>query len=80
VGSHHPIWVYCGLFDLEETIRWVCASAPAGCSPRGLGGMSYPFKDFGSSEWVRLWKTRGHARQLLLWRFVFRRVGRCGGA
>jgi hypothetical protein len=47
VGSHHPIWVYCGLFDLEETIRGVCWSAPAGCSPRGLGGMSYPFKDFG---------------------------------
>jgi hypothetical protein len=24
---------YCGLFDFEETIWWVRASAPAGCSP-----------------------------------------------
>jgi hypothetical protein len=50
----------------EKTIRWVCTSASAGCSPRGLGGMSYPFKGFESSEWVRLGKRRGHARQLLL--------------
>jgi hypothetical protein len=35
-----------GLFDLKEVVRWVCASAPTGCSPQGLGGMSYPFKGF----------------------------------
>jgi hypothetical protein len=41
-------------------------SAPAGCSPRGFGGISYPIKGFESSEWVYLGKTRGHAEQLLL--------------
>jgi hypothetical protein len=59
MGPRHPIWLHYGLFDLEKTIRWVRASAPAGCSPRGLGGMSYPFKGFESSEWARLGKTRG---------------------
>jgi hypothetical protein len=33
VGPHNPIWVCCGLFVLEETVRWVCASAPARCIP-----------------------------------------------
>jgi hypothetical protein len=42
-------WVFVVLFVLKEAIRWVRASAPAGCSPRGLGGMSYPFKGFESS-------------------------------
>jgi hypothetical protein len=32
------------LFDFVETIWWARASAPIGCSPQGLGGMSYPFK------------------------------------
>jgi hypothetical protein len=54
------------LFDFEKTVWGVRASAPARCSPRGLGGMSYPFKGFESSEWVRLGKTMGHAGQLLL--------------
>jgi hypothetical protein len=58
MGPRHPIWVHCGLFDLEETIWWVRASAPAGCSPRSLGGMSYPFKGFESSEWAHLGKMR----------------------
>jgi hypothetical protein len=43
-GPRHPIWMHYGLFVLEETVRWVRASTPAECSPRGLGGMSYPFK------------------------------------
>jgi hypothetical protein len=58
MGPRHPIWVRCDLFILEKTVRWVHASAPAGCSPRGLGGMSYPFKGFESSEWTYLGKTR----------------------
>jgi hypothetical protein len=33
-----PFGPYCGLFDFEETIRWVSASAPAGCSPKALEG------------------------------------------
>jgi hypothetical protein len=45
-------------------------------SLRGLGGMSYPFKGFESSEWAYLGKTRGHAGQLQLLRFVLRCVGR----
>jgi hypothetical protein len=66
VGPCHPIGPYRGLFDSEKTFWWVRTSAPTGCSPRGLGGMSYPFKGFESSEWVRLGKMRGHAGQLLL--------------
>jgi hypothetical protein len=55
MGPHHPIWAHCGLVVfLEETDQWVRASTPVRCSPRGLGGMSYPFKGFESSEWVRL--------------------------
>jgi hypothetical protein len=80
MSPRHPIWAYCGLLDLEKTIRRVRASAPSGCSPRGLEEMSYPFKGFESSEWVCLGKTRGHAGQLLLLRFVFRCMGRWGGA
>jgi hypothetical protein len=53
---------YCGLFDFEETIRWVSMSAPAECSTRGLGGRSDPFKGLLSSEWAHLGKTRGHTR------------------
>ena len=26
------------------SFQWVCASAPAGCSPRGLGGVFYSFE------------------------------------
>jgi hypothetical protein len=33
---------------------WVRPSAPAGCSPRGLGEVSYPFKGFKSSDWAHL--------------------------
>jgi hypothetical protein len=29
---------------LEDFFRWVRVSAPAGCSPRGLGGAECPFK------------------------------------
>jgi hypothetical protein len=50
------------LFVLKETIWWVRVSTPARCSPRCLGGMSYPFKGFESSEWTRLGKTRCCAR------------------
>jgi hypothetical protein len=39
----------CGLFVLKEAVRRVRASALTECSPRGLGGMSYPFKGFQSS-------------------------------
>jgi hypothetical protein len=35
--------------------RWVRASAPVGCSPRGLGGVVYPFK--GWDAIVELWAT-----------------------
>jgi hypothetical protein len=42
----------CCQFGLGEVIRWVRVSALAGCSPRGLGGMSYPFKGFKSSGLV----------------------------
>jgi hypothetical protein len=42
-----PFGPYHGLFGLEKTIWWV--RAPAGCSPRGLGGMSDLFKGFESS-------------------------------
>jgi hypothetical protein len=66
VGPRYPIWAYHGLFDFTKTIRWVRTSAPAGCSPRGLEGMSYPFKGFESSEWVHLGKMRSRAGQLLL--------------
>jgi hypothetical protein len=48
VGPRNLISAYCGLFDLEKTMRWMRASAPAGYSLRGLGGMSYPFKGFES--------------------------------
>jgi hypothetical protein len=63
MGPRHPIWAYC---VLEKTIWWVRTSAPTGCIPRGLKGMSYPFKGFESSEWAYLGKMRGHAEQLLL--------------
>jgi hypothetical protein len=46
MSPHHLIWVRCSLFILREAVRWVRTSAPVGCSPRGLGGMSYPFKGF----------------------------------
>jgi hypothetical protein len=51
----------CGSFVLKKAVRWVRASAPAGCSPRGLGGMSYPFKGFESSgpAWGRRGVTLG---------------------
>jgi hypothetical protein len=49
----------CFLFSLKEVIRWVRASAPAGCSPRGLGGVRYPFKGFKSSG--PIWGRRGVA-------------------
>jgi hypothetical protein len=39
----------CGLFVLKKAVRWVRLSAPTGCSPQGLGGISYPFKGFESS-------------------------------
>jgi hypothetical protein len=61
-----PFGPYCSLFDFEETIWWVRMNAPTGCSPRGLGGMSYPIKGFESSECAHLGKMRGHAGQLLL--------------
>jgi hypothetical protein len=48
------------LFVLKETVWWVRTSALAGCSPRGLGGMSYPFMGFESSKWTHLGKTRCH--------------------
>jgi hypothetical protein len=79
MGPRHPIWAHCGfLCFLEETVRWVRASAPTGCSPRGLGGMSYPFKGFKLSKWVRLGKTRGHAGQFVTLRVPARgKVRRC---
>jgi hypothetical protein len=61
-----PLGPYRGLFGFEKTIQWVRMSAPAGCSPRGLRGMSYPFKGFESGEWARMGKMRGRAEQLLL--------------
>jgi hypothetical protein len=57
-----PFGPYRGLFDFEKTIRWVRTSEPTGCSPQGLGAMSYSFKGFESSQWVHLGKTRGRAR------------------
>jgi hypothetical protein len=65
LSSHLGLIAACLIF-FEETIQWVHVSAPAGCSPRGLGGMSYPFKGFESSEWAHLGKTKGHVGQLLL--------------
>jgi hypothetical protein len=44
------------VFGLKEVIRWVRASTPVRCSPRGLEGMSYPFKGFKSS--VPIWGRR----------------------
>jgi hypothetical protein len=42
LSSHLGLFMVCLIF--EETVRWVRGSAPAGCSPRGLGGMGDPFK------------------------------------
>jgi hypothetical protein len=40
--------------------------------------MSYPFKGFKSSKWVRLGKTRGHAGQFVTLRVPARgKVRRC---
>jgi hypothetical protein len=44
----------CFLFGLKEAVRWVRASVPAGCSPRGLGGVWYPFKGLNRAEWSLL--------------------------
>jgi hypothetical protein len=35
----------------RRTAWWVRTSAPGGCSPRGLGGMSCPFKGFYLSKY-----------------------------
>jgi hypothetical protein len=51
------------LFDFKETLWWVRMSAPTGCSPRGLGGMGYPFKGLELSRWVRLGTMKGRAGQ-----------------
>jgi hypothetical protein len=42
------------LFGSKEVVRWVCASAPTGCSPRGLGGVRHPFKALNQAEWSSL--------------------------
>jgi hypothetical protein len=64
---HGPSSSHLGLIVACLILRRLSgASAPARCSTRGLGGMSYPFKGLELSEWVYLGKMRGRVRQLLL--------------
>jgi hypothetical protein len=75
-----PFGPYCGLLDFEETILWVRASALAGCSPRGLGEMSYLFKGFEFKQVGPLGEDKGSCRAVAVVTLRVAMRGKVGGS